>query len=63
MHVQEPRNMHWEAVKRVFRYLQGTFNEGLVITVVSDKAFTLQVYADADWAIDVANCHSRSRTV
>jgi Reverse transcriptase (RNA-dependent DNA polymerase) len=30
-HLQSPRPMHWEAVKRIFRHLKGTVNDGLVI--------------------------------
>jgi hypothetical protein len=63
MHVQEPRNMNWEAVKRVLRYLQRTINKGLVITAVPDEVFTLQVYSDANWATYVDNLRSRSGKV
>jgi hypothetical protein len=63
MYVQKPRLVHWEGVKRVLRYLQGTKNEGLVINSVPPAEFTLQVSADADWASDVDNRRSRSGTV
>jgi hypothetical protein len=29
-HVQEPHSLHWERVKRILRYLQGTKNKALV---------------------------------
>ncbi|KAJ4704922.1 Retrovirus-related Pol polyprotein from transposon TNT 1-94 [Melia azedarach] len=37
----EPGKEHWQAVKRIFRYLKGTFDVGLIYEVVSWKA-TLQ---------------------
>ncbi|GKC84459.1 hypothetical protein Tco_1140176, partial [Tanacetum coccineum] len=43
-----PTKKHLEAVKRVFRYLQGTINMGLWYP--KDIAMTLTAYADADHA-------------
>ncbi|GKB39979.1 hypothetical protein Tco_0884921 [Tanacetum coccineum] len=44
----KPTKKHLEAVKRVFRYLQGTINMGLWYP--KDTAMTLTAYADADHA-------------
>ncbi|GKE23242.1 hypothetical protein Tco_1434754 [Tanacetum coccineum] len=44
----KPAKKHLEAVKRVFRYLQGTINMGLWYT--KDTAMALTAYADADHA-------------
>jgi hypothetical protein len=30
-HVQEPRKLHWEAVRRILRYLKGRKDEGLIL--------------------------------
>ncbi|GKE49327.1 retrovirus-related pol polyprotein from transposon TNT 1-94 [Tanacetum coccineum] len=43
-----PTKKHLEAVKRVFRYLQGTINMGLWYS--KDTAIALTAYADADHA-------------
>ncbi|GJV35399.1 hypothetical protein Tco_1407876 [Tanacetum coccineum] len=43
-----PTKKHLEAVKRVFRYLQGTINMGLWYP--KDTAMALTAYADADHA-------------
>ncbi|GJR42580.1 retrovirus-related pol polyprotein from transposon TNT 1-94 [Tanacetum coccineum] len=43
-----PTKKHLEAVKRVFRYLQGTINMGLWYS--KDTAMALTAYADADHA-------------
>lgn len=43
---------HWEAAKRVLRYLQGTKAICLILSKCSVKA-CLQGFADADWANDV----------
>ena len=45
-HVQEPRSLHWEGVKRILRYLQGTKNKALLFrTAMSTDPLTLTVYA------------------
>ncbi|GKF83411.1 hypothetical protein Tco_0245067, partial [Tanacetum coccineum] len=42
----KPTKKHLEAVKRVFRYLQGSINMGLWYP--KDNAMALTAYADAD---------------
>ena len=44
-----PGPLHWEAVKRIFAYLKGTINHGILF--VQDKT-GLIAYADADYAGD-----------
>ena len=50
---------HWQALKRVLRYLQGSKNKKLVFKPahVSNK---LVGYADTDWASDVSDRKSVS---
>jgi hypothetical protein len=63
-HVQSPRPLHWEAVKRVLRYLQGTKHEGLVFHAVErSEPLTLTIYADADWGTDPDERYSRTGIV
>lgn len=45
-----PREEHWKAVKRVFRYLNGTRDIGLVYKKVETPKIVC--YTDADWAGD-----------
>ena len=47
-----PSDIHWQAGKRILRYLQGTRNLGLSFKKTSDKQFLIQAYSDADWAGD-----------
>ncbi|GJV59979.1 hypothetical protein Tco_1466079 [Tanacetum coccineum] len=44
----KPTKKHFEAIKRVFRYLKGTINMGLWYS--KDNAMSLTAYADADHA-------------
>lgn len=44
--MHKPRDAHWKAAKRVFRYLQGTCDMGLKIS--SSTNFQLRAYSDAD---------------
>lgn len=47
-YMHQPRTLHWEAVKRVLRYLIGTANKGIFFSATSP--LTLHAYSDADWA-------------
>jgi hypothetical protein len=46
-----PGPKHWQAVKRILRYLKGTSRVG--ITLGGSEDITLTGYCDADWAGDV----------
>ncbi|GJZ69389.1 retrovirus-related pol polyprotein from transposon TNT 1-94 [Tanacetum coccineum] len=53
----KPTKKHFEAIKRVFRYLKGTINMGLWYP--KDNAMSLTAYADADHA----GCQDREKYV
>ena len=53
-----PTDVHWQALKRVFRYLAGTRNRGIVYGGASNEA--LCGYTDADWAGDHDSARSTS---
>lgn len=56
-----PLESHWKAAKRVIRYLSGTMNYGLHLQPTSaDTKFSLRVYCDIDWAIDLYDRRSTS---
>ena len=55
-----PTKEHWTAVKRIFRYLNGTLNYGLVYEKNEDKNDGLIGYSDADWAGDANDRRSTS---
>jgi hypothetical protein len=46
---EKPRNSHWTAVKKIFRYLQGTVNDKLKFTKNSES---IVGYCDSDHAGD-----------
>jgi hypothetical protein len=47
---------HWEAAKRVLRYIRGTLSEGL--TLGGPHPISLQVYCDASWVDDQSDRRS-----
>ena len=49
--VSDPRPCHWTAVKRIYRYLQGTTRLGLRYDGRSD-APVFETFSDSDWAGD-----------
>ncbi|RDX67549.1 putative mitochondrial protein, partial [Mucuna pruriens] len=52
---------HWQAVKRILRYLKGSIDYGLLLQPNSQPAtYDLYAYSDADWASDVDDRRSRS---
>ncbi|KAJ0753494.1 putative RNA-directed DNA polymerase [Helianthus annuus] len=48
MYMHAPKVDHWNALKQIIRYLQGTSSHGLTISASTD--FSLRAYTDADWA-------------
>ncbi|XP_022004171.1 uncharacterized mitochondrial protein AtMg00810-like [Helianthus annuus] len=48
MYMHAPKVDHWNALKRIIRYLQGTSSHGLTIGTSAD--FSLRAYTVADWA-------------
>uniref|UniRef100_A0AAV1VG84 Reverse transcriptase Ty1/copia-type domain-containing protein n=1 Tax=Peronospora matthiolae TaxID=2874970 RepID=A0AAV1VG84_9STRA len=56
--MENPQQEHWTAVKRIFRYLQGTKSHGICYKP-SDK-IDFRGYSDADWAGDHADRKSTS---
>ena len=46
--MHQPTENHWAVVKRILRYLKGTFGHGLFF--IRGSSDQLQVFCDADWA-------------
>jgi len=57
-YMHSPHMLHWQAVKRVFRYLQGTKSYGLIFPRGGD--LHLNAYNDSDWAGDFDTRQSTS---
>ncbi|KAF0706887.1 hypothetical protein AaE_013900 [Aphanomyces astaci] len=55
--LERPGRQHWNAVKRIFQYLQGTQDFGIHYERVERSVCG---YSDADWAGDVDTRHSTS---
>ncbi|KAL8120428.1 hypothetical protein AgCh_017563 [Apium graveolens] len=45
--MHSPTEIHWQAVKRVLRYLKGTLHHGLFLT--RNSPLTLTAFSDSDW--------------
>ena len=58
IYASNPSNEHWAALKRVFRYLNGTQDLGIVYSKGS-----LLGYTDSDWAGDITIRKSTSSYV
>jgi hypothetical protein len=59
--LNDPGETHWTEVKRVFRYLQGSRDLGIVYR--RTQGATLEGYTDSDWAGDVDDRRSTSAYV
>lgn len=57
--MDRPNHEHWNGIKRVFKYLQGTASLGVSYHIDSGVTDIL-AYSDADWAGDVDTRHSTS---
>jgi histone deacetylase 1/2 len=54
-----PKQQHKMTLKKILRYLQGTLNEGLIITPKKDLG--LKCYVDADFASGQCTIQNRIR--
>ncbi|XP_019096396.1 PREDICTED: uncharacterized protein LOC109130803 [Camelina sativa] len=48
--MHRPTDMHWQAAKRILRYLVGTLSHGIYLR--PNAPLALHAYSDADWAGD-----------
>jgi histone deacetylase 1/2 len=46
-YLSQPTDVHWEAVKRILRYVKGTLETGLQIR--KSPSFGISIFTDADW--------------
>ncbi|XP_061352938.1 uncharacterized mitochondrial protein AtMg00810-like [Gastrolobium bilobum] len=59
--MSQPLEDHWQAVKRILRYLKGTCTYGLLIQATNPQVpFSLTSYCDSDWASDPDDRRSTS---
>lgn len=54
--MHNPRQNHWQALKRVLRYLKGTIHHGLLMNKIS--SLTPSVFSNSDWG----GVHSAGRS-
>lgn len=57
-YLESPDKIHWNAVKRILKYLRGTVDFGL--TFEANPRLKIQAYSDADYAGDVETRKSTS---
>jgi transposase InsO family protein len=57
-YLEKPKKVHWNAVKRIFKYLKSTPNYGLLYS--SDMKIEVIGYSDADYAGDITTRRSTS---
>ncbi|XP_074356315.1 secreted RxLR effector protein 161-like [Apium graveolens] len=59
--IEQPKKIHWEAEKRILRYVRGTLGDGLYYQKTND--YKVLGYCDSDWAGSVDDSKSTSRNV
>ncbi|XP_013601214.1 PREDICTED: uncharacterized mitochondrial protein AtMg00810-like [Brassica oleracea var. oleracea] len=47
LYMHSPRQQHFQALRRIIRYIKGTISRGLQL--VKDRIDSLTAYSDADW--------------
>ena len=59
-----PIDQHWQATKRILRYLKGTINFGLFLQPNFSKShYYVNAYCDVDWASDLNDRRSTSGAI
>ncbi|XP_074377786.1 secreted RxLR effector protein 161-like [Apium graveolens] len=59
--MEQPKKTHWEAGKRILRYVRGTLGDGLYYQKVNDSK--VLGYCDSDWAKSVDDSKSTSGNI
>ncbi|KAG7582826.1 Integrase catalytic core [Arabidopsis suecica] len=54
--MHQPTDDHWQAAKRILRYLAGTTTHGIFFSATNN--LSLHAFSDADWAGDTNDCVS-----
>ncbi|GKU88975.1 hypothetical protein SLEP1_g3180 [Rubroshorea leprosula] len=54
--MHKPTDVHWQALKRVLRYLRGTTSHGILLR--PQQSLSIHAFSDADWAGDRDTCLS-----
>jgi len=57
-YMENPGQAHWNAIKRILRYLKGTRDKG--ITYKKGCQIKLEGYSDSDWGGDISSRKSTS---
>ncbi|OWZ13147.1 putative mitochondrial protein [Phytophthora megakarya] len=52
-YLNNPGLTHWNATKRILRYVKGTQNYGMVVNGRSRDALQLKAFVDSDYAKDI----------
>ncbi|XP_066358371.1 secreted RxLR effector protein 161-like [Miscanthus floridulus] len=58
--MEDPREDHWTAVKRLLRYVQGMVDQGIIFPKTGGSRLQLTVFSDADMAGDIDGRRSTS---
>ena len=58
--MEDPREDHWAAVKRLLRYIKGTVDQGIVFPKIGGSRLQLTVFNDADMVGDIDGRRSTS---
>ena len=56
--MEKPKDAHWQATKRIFRYVKGTKRYGILY--ITSKNSELIGYTDSDWARSIDDQKSTS---
>ena len=58
--MEDPREGHWAAVKRLLCYVKGTVDQGIIFPKTDGSRLQLTVFSDADMAGDIDGRRSTS---
>ena len=58
--MEDPREDHWAAVKRLLRYVKGTVDQGIIFPKTGGSRLQLTMFSDADMVGDINGRRSTS---